>query len=169
MPTPGCATTVAADQLEREHVVGEQGGAGLDEVRCDRRLARARRCDEAEGPPVERDGARVEQLEALERGGEREHLREQQALPAPRRDIRERGEDAGAVGRDEMTTVARRDHAIAEALVVVDGHHELPVPTTPFEHPHAPAGTPDPLELLRRTCLEHGRSTAVARRPCGKR
>jgi hypothetical protein len=63
--------------LEREHVVGDVPCAARDQVRGDRALTDSRGRDETERPAGALDGAGMEELEALERRRQGDHLREQ--------------------------------------------------------------------------------------------
>ena len=133
--------------FQREDVIGDENAAARDDVRCDGGLAGARPRDEAEGSTVPSHCARMQQLEALERRGKRQHLREEQSLPTPQGVDRARREDPRPVRRDEMASVVWGVDAVAEVGVVVDRHDESSVASSALEHPLSPSRAPGIVEL----------------------
>ena len=134
-----------------------------DDVRSDGRLPGARRRDETEGSTVQSSRARMQQLEAVERRGEREHLCDQQSLPPPGSMDRARRVDPYSVRRDEMAPVVGCVDAVAEVGVMVDRHDESSVASAAVEHPLGRPWAPGTVELGGAPELEH--DLAIPRAP----
>ena len=124
---PGWPTSASPRALEREHVVGEEARA-----RARQSASASEVLPEPEGPtsatasPVDGDGARVQDLEALEDRGERQDLGDQQPLPgrlsvlarrAPRSAATVGGEHAGAVARPARSGSRPRGRSIWKLTV----------------------------------------------------
>ena len=147
IPAPGCAKSPPGDGLDGECVVGQKGRPSSDQVRRHRCLARTRRRDERECAAVESDRARMKERETLKRGGEGQHLSEQQALPAPGRNAWQGGIERRTVAGDDVSAVSRRIDPVAHAVSAFNAHHEAAVREPPVDDGFDARPTPLSLEL----------------------
>ena len=117
---PGMHHDTGIGLFYSEHVVGDEGGSEGDELGRERRPAAAGRSDERDHLSAQRYRAAVEETEAVECRGKREHLREEQPLPARRRHGGQRGHDRAAVRGNQVSPVVRSPDAEPERVVAVD-------------------------------------------------
>ena len=117
---PRWARTVAAGRARRASTSSVTSRAPRATIRpANVVLPAPERAEEGDGAACERHGAGVQHVHAAQHRRQRQHLGEDEALPAPRRSGRRRGDDAPAVGRDEVAAVARRPHAEADLVVAL--------------------------------------------------
>ena len=127
------------------------------------------RAQEGDGAACERHRAGVQHVHAAQHRGQRQHLSEDEALPAPRRSGRRRGDDAPAVGRDEVAAVTRRPHAEADLVVALDGEPDAAVDEPAFQQRARARRSPAPVDGGARTrapatCRLAERGSTPARR-----
>ena len=109
---PGWATASAAARSQRQDIVGHEARAAEHEVPGDRRLAAAGRTQERGGPAGAAHGAGVQDFVAVEHGGDRQRLGQDEPLLDIARARVLFAADPRAVGRDQVAAVVLQPHLI---------------------------------------------------------
>lgn len=107
--------------LERHDIVGQERGAVCEQVKGERGLSGSRRRDERDRPRSHPYRARVEHLESLQRGRDRQPLADQQ-MPA-RASSRGSTENLVSTGADQALAKPDDPHAIADIPITIDREH----------------------------------------------